>query len=378
MNIVVTHGFEANYTLGFAKGLAANGVPLCVLSSDDTESRLSASGIQNVNIRGAQSEKRSGVIKILSLLGYYWRLVRFLYRHRLGTFHFTGTFRDKFIVFEGLILHPCIGAFSRRYIYTAHNVLPHNRENSFFFTLIYKIIYSVPDSIVVHTEQGRRLLVERFGVRADKVHVISIGLNEEIPFTSLSSSDARSALGYFGNEKLILFFGRIDEYKGLHLLIEAFETLDLSDSRLLIAGAVRSADYGRRIEGQIARSARRRDIKADLREIPNNEAEALFKAADVLCLPYLNIYQSGLVFLAARFGIPAVTTNVGSLAEFITPCSGLIAATKDAAGIKAALEEFFADPNRFDRERIRQAGAKYRWDGICRDLVPLYEPSGVA
>ena len=56
-NIIVPHGFEVNYTLGFAKGLQANCVDFCVLSCDLTEPGLTASGIPNLNLRGSLDEK---------------------------------------------------------------------------------------------------------------------------------------------------------------------------------------------------------------------------------------------------------------------------------------------------------------------------------
>lgn len=373
MNVVVTHGFEPNYTLGFVRGLAANNVPLVVMSADDTAERFTSSGIANINIRGAQSEGRSYSRKIVGLSRYYLRLLWQIFRHRGGTVHFTGIFRNELILVEGIILNLSLRFLSRRYLYTAHNILPHNRRNSAFFRFIYLIIYRIPDVVLVHTEEGARLLKEQFGVPVNKIKVISIGLNEEVPVTPLSRQEARHMLGYTNEDRTILFFGRIDEYKGLHLLLEAFDGLEIKNSKLLVAGSLRNAPYASMITAKIGASARKADIRIDFRIVPNEEIEGLFKAADVLCLPYLHITQSGILFLSARFGTPVVCTNVGSLSDYVTPESGLVAQSNDSVGIKAALEQFFANPDRFDREQIRQAGNRYRWDWICHDLVPFYE-----
>ncbi|MBA2270963.1 MAG: hypothetical protein H0W20_10260, partial [Chthoniobacterales bacterium] len=106
--------------------------------------------------------------------------------------------------------------------------------------------------------------------------------------------------------------------------------------------------------------------------VPNDEGEVFFKAADVLCLPYRNIYQSGLVFLAPRFGLPIVSTDVGSMREFVQDRMGIVARSADVAGIREALREFFASRERFRPEDIRVEAQKYQWKHICRDLVPLY------
>lgn len=377
MNVLVEHGFEANYAIGFARGLVANGVALVVLSSDETEERLSAAGIRNVNIRGSRSENRSGPEKLLSQFRYYWMLLIFVFRNRGGTIHFTGMFRDELILFEGLILNLSFRMLARRYIYTAHNVLPHNRERSSFLRWVYRLIYCVPHVIVVHTQETRRMLIERFGVPDAKIRVISIGLNEEVPATALDRQESRSRLGFDGAAKLILFFGRVDEYKGVDVLIEAFNRLEIPEARLVIAGAFRSLKYRERILASIACARRQADIRLDARLIPNEEVGVFFRASDVVCLPYRSIYQSGLLFLAMRFGKPIVTTNVGSLAEFVTPDTGIIAESNDAHGIANALAAFFASSDRFCEERIQTDGEKYRWNRVCQPLIPLYE-AGVA
>jgi glycosyltransferase involved in cell wall biosynthesis len=375
MTILVPHGFEANYTVGFAKGLAENRVPLCVLSCDETAGRLSAAGIENSNIRGSQTGDRPALRKLLGLAGYYCRLVLFIARHRGATVHFTGIFRRELILFEGTVINACLKLLAGTYVYTAHNVLPHNRGHSRFFRWIYRIVYRLPDVIVIHTENGRRQLVERFGVPPEKIRVISIGLNEEIPMTSLSRPDARARLGFGVGEKPILFFGTIDEYKGLDLLIEAFDGLAAPEARLVVAGSFRSETCRRSILGMVAAARRRDHIRIDARLIPNEEVEVLFKGCDVLCLPYRNIYQSGLFFLGSRFGIPIVATNVGSLAEFVSPAAGLITRTNDAGGVRAALEEFLASSGRFNRNEIASAAEQYRWHRTCRAILPLYGPA---
>jgi glycosyltransferase involved in cell wall biosynthesis len=304
---------------------------------------------------------------------YYWRLLSFLARHRGGTIHFTGVFKNELILFEGVLINACFKILGGRYVYTAHNVLPHNREQSRFFRWIYRIAYKFPDVIVVHTELARLQLIGQFGVAAERLRVISIGLNEEVPLTSLGAVEARARLGFGAGERLILFFGTIDEYKGLDLLIEAFGRLRQPETRLVIAGAFRTPACRDQILRMVATSPRRDQIRLDARLISNDEIEVYFKACDVLCLPYRNVYQSGVFFLGSRFGIPMVATRVGSLADFLMPEAGVLARSNDAAGISEGLSEFLASAGRFRRDEITAAAQKFRWDRICRVLMPLYE-----
>ncbi len=372
VNIIVTGGFEPNFAVGFIKGLAANGVKVCVVSCDETAPRLEEAGIVHLNLRGSQAGERPFWVKLGNLVCYYERLLLLLFRHRGATVHFTGTFRNKFILWDGLLMNLCFRALAGRYLYTVHNVLPHSREHSRFFRWVYQRVYRIPHILLVHTGRARRQLIEEFDVPESKIRLTSIGLNEEMPVTALTPAEARSRLGLGAQERVILFFGKIDEYKGLDLLLDAFERLDVYEARLVIAGGFRSQPYRDRIHSQLRRMERKSRVSLYERFIPNEEAEVFFKAGDVLCLPYRHIYQSGLVFLGPRFGIPMVTTDVGSLREFVGGEFGIVTASNDAAGVASALELFFRNPSRFSREEILAQAQNYRWEVVCRELVPLY------
>jgi glycosyltransferase involved in cell wall biosynthesis len=372
VNIIVTGGFEANFTLGFAKGLRDNGLRLLVVSCDETERRLTAAGIANANLRGSLDKNRPWAAKLLNLLRYYWLLVCLLLRHRGATVHFTGVFRNQWILWEGIVLNLIFRGLARRYIYTVHNVLPHSRERSYFYVRIYRAIYRVPHVLLVHTERARQQLVAEFGVPRARIELTSIGVNEEIPTTELSRSEARSRLSLAEDDQVILFFGKIAEYKGLDLLLDAFDELDLPKPRLLIAGEFRDLALRDQIYSQWQRMHRSKEVFFHERHIANDEVEVFVKACDVLSLPYRYIYQSGVVFLGMRFGVPMVTTDVGSLCEFVDEDVGIVASSNDAVGIAGAIEAFFANPGRFSRARILDGARKFQWAKICRDLVPLY------
>ena len=53
------------------------------------------------------------------------------------------------------------------------------------------------------------------------------------------------------------------------------------------------------------------------RRIADDEAEALFRSAAVLVLPYRDATQSALVAAAYAFGVPVIVTDVGALPEYV-------------------------------------------------------------
>lgn len=372
LNILVTGGFEANFVLGFAKGLAANGVDIFVVSCDDTASALNAAKIPNRNLRGAMNVRRSVWSKMLNLFRYYVLLLALLVRNRGATVHYIGLFRNGLILWEGLGLNILFRALAGRYLYTVHNVLPHSRERSRFFRWIYRWIYRIPHILLMHTERAREQLAGEFGVPSERLHLTSLGLNEEVPAPEISRHAARAKIGIAGERPLLLFFGKIDQYKGLDVLLAAFERLSSREVRLVVAGEFRNAAYAQEIKAQWQKMTRKEDVLFFERFIPNEEVGFFFEACDVLCLPYRHIYQSGLVFLAPRFGLPMIATDVGMLREFIGNTMGWIAPSNDVDGLVSALESFLATPNAFPRHRILERAEPMRWSNVCRSLVALY------
>ena len=75
--------------------------------------------------------------------------------------------------------------------------------------------------------------------------------------------------------------------------------------RLVIAGRPKgSEDYWSGLLGKINRSTARGKMILKIEYVPDAETELYFKAADVLVLPYMHIYQSGVLLLGYGFGLP--------------------------------------------------------------------------
>jgi glycosyltransferase involved in cell wall biosynthesis len=102
-----------------------------------------------------------------------------------------------------------------------------------------------------------------------------------------------------------------------------------------------------------------------------------FAAADVVALPYVRIYQSGVLHLAYTFGRPVVATRVGGLTEDIKDGkSGVLVPPGDENALATALEEMLADPERLAAmgEHARMlAETVYSWDAIARRTLDFYE-----
>jgi glycosyltransferase involved in cell wall biosynthesis len=112
--------------------------------------------------------------------------------------------------------------------------------------------------------------------------------------------------------------------------------------------------------------------------IPDVDVEVYFKAADVLVLPYLDIYQSGVPFLAYNFGLPVIATDVGSLREdIIEGVTGYVCKRKDPNDLSNCIERYFNSDIFLHLSDTRQriiewANETYSWKKIGKKSSAVY------
>jgi len=215
-------------------------------------------------------------------------------------------------------------AAGKKIALTAHNVNQARRDakDSWLNRATLKIQYRLCDHIFVHTQKMKEELCQDFGVNEKVVTVIRHPVNDAFPDTELTPTEAKRQLGLRDEEKAILFFGRIRPYKGIEYLLDAFRLLSADEQakyRLIVAGEPKkgSEDYLHEIQEAVQRDFKQGQVILRIQFIPDKEMEWYLKGADVLVLPYKEIFQSGVLFLAYSFGLPVVATDVGSFREEI-------------------------------------------------------------
>ena len=221
----------------------------------------------------------------------------------------------------------------------------------------------------------KRELHADFNVSESKVSVIPFGINNTSPVTAIGTMEARQRMRLDPANKAALFFGQIAPYKGLEYLLDAFAELAKSDSsyRLIIAGKVKRGheDYWADIQRMIAVTGTRDQIIERIEHIPDEEVELYFKAADALIVPYKQIFQSGVPFLAYSFGLPVISTDVGSLREDIVEgVTGFVCRPQDPSDLARTIRQYFeSDLFRdleFRRSEIKNyANERYSWEKVA-------------
>jgi glycosyltransferase involved in cell wall biosynthesis len=157
--------------------------------------------------------------------------------------------------------------------------------------------------IIVHGKQLKQVLIDEMEISSDIIHTI--------PMIVHGDDKAHSQIRE--EDHMILFFGRIWEYKGLEYLIRAepLITAQVPDAKIVIAG--QGEDFAR---------YRRLMVHPDrflvFNEYVSDDKRAeLFRRASVVALPYIEASQSAVIPVAYTFAKPVVATTVGGLPEMV-------------------------------------------------------------
>jgi D-inositol-3-phosphate glycosyltransferase len=381
---LLTGGDDRPYALGMAGALAGQGISVDFIGSDklDAPELHRSPLIAFLNLRGDQNEDAPLLRKVIRILTYYARLASYVPRSQAQIFHLL--WNNKFEHFDRVALMLYYRLFRKRVAFTAHNVNARKRDghDSWFNRFTLRIQYRLCSHILVHTAAMKRELLADFGIAPERVSVIPFGINDTNRKTDLDRLGARTKLSLAPMEKVILFFGQIAPYKGLEFLVAALARLipSLPEVKLVIAGKVKKGfeGYWKSIQTEISRPELEGRVIARIQHIPDEDVETYFKAADVLALPYVEIFQSGVPFLAYSFGLPVIATDVGSLREdVIEGATGMICRPRSAADLAKAVMTYFRSELFRDLERrkamIREfAMQRYSWAKVAAVTMAVY------
>jgi glycosyltransferase involved in cell wall biosynthesis len=195
----------------------------------------------------------------------------------------------------------------RRYplVLTIHDPRHHvgDKESQKQFQMVMDFGFHRAAQIIVHGKQLKQVVVDECRIASDNIQVIPhIRLGDDIVQDQIQEDN-----------NLILFFGRIWEYKGLKYLIQAepLITAQIPEARIIIAGKGEDFAHYRSMMVHPQHFIVYNEF------IPGDKVSELFGQASIVTLPYIDATQSGVIPLAYTYAKPVVATTVGSLPEMV-------------------------------------------------------------
>ncbi len=295
----------------------------------------------------------------------------------IKTARFIKKQKPDFIVFRFWIpfMGPALGSIARmvrksgvKVLAITDNVIPHEtRPGDVAFA---KYFINACDGFVTMSKAVMKDL-EKFTSTVHKkylLHPLYTSFGEK-----LNKMDARKALELPTDKQLVLFFGLIRKYKGLDMLLDAFNELKANPNIILVIAGEFYEDkqpyldlikkYG--IENQVILHGK---------FIANEDVKLYFSAADLVALPYRSATQSGVTQVSFHFEVPTLVTNVGGLGEIIPDKVAGYVVESNGKAIADGIKDYFEN-NRMHlfTEGMIKEKQKYDWKIFVDEVIDLYK-----
>jgi len=253
---------------------------------------------------------------------------------------------------------PFLQRFLRRipHVITVHDAEPHPGLKHFASSLWERISARRASRCVVLSPKFVATM-ERRGIPRERIDVIPHGI---FSFYGTQPNERKMD----PTTKSILFFGRITAYKGLDVLLQAFQRISRlrQDVRLDVVGAGDLKPYSRLLESVP-------NVHIVNRWVDDAEVAPFFQQATLAVLPYTTASQSGVIPLAATFRVPVIATTVGALPEQIQSGeTGLLVKPNSVDELADAMETLLNRPElaaRLGENLSKVTSETGDWDSIA-------------
>lgn len=251
-------------------------------------------------------------------------------------------------------------------VLTVHDHVPHTGQDSSVSKRVrfYKsFLRQRADLVIVHGNQIRH--------DCERLMPWLTGRIESIPHGPLGGTMPFPRTCW--NNGTLLFFGRIEAYKGLGYLIEAVRLLknDGIAVKVIIAGT--GSDLVRHRQQLVSEPC----FELLDRYIGKEEIADLFARTDIVVMPYTDATQSGVAALALNYRRPVIATAVGSIAEMVHDGgNGLLVPPRNSEALADAIKRIAFNTKKLaemSAHAAMLASNDFSWDSICRRTEVAYE-----
>jgi glycosyltransferase involved in cell wall biosynthesis len=261
-------------------------------------------------------------------------------------------------------------------VLTVHDLMPHDTGEAHKAKVA--ALYAMVDAMICHSDTIRARLTAEFNVPEAKVSVIPHG-----PFFyDLPPAGSNDVLREFELEPgklMVLWQGIIFPYKGVDLLLKAWQQVELKSDAWLVVAGTGAPELLEQIRAQVAELGLKR-VKLHFRFISTEELVALYRAADVVVYPYRAITTSGALATGLALGKTIVASDLPVFRELLTDGENArLVPPLDSASLGAAVVELIEDATL--RERLAEQVRAMRfgdesWLSIAKKTVAVYEKVG--
>lgn len=251
-------------------------------------------------------------------------------------------------------------AFGLKTVSTVHDGIPHVGDGNKFQKWINRITLDQSDQLIFLTEYVRDFLKQRVGYRA-QCRVIPHGI--------IRVEGACPKIKSHPKKFNLLFLGRICQYKGVDLLMDALQYLDANQiASIVIAGEVND------LQKHLKQKSTRIPVKWMDKWLTEQEMSEQLSNAHILVLPYREATQSGVMTIGIASGLPMVCTKTGGLREQCNETECLFV-DSHAKAIAEGIQRYIDFPEAYQsiQHALEIKRRSLSWDIIANDIVEFIQ-----
>lgn len=252
------------------------------------------------------------------------------------------------------------------YLLTVHDATRHPGEDQSWRRWLLKRDIDASDGALVLTRSVGESLVKNYNYPTERIYHSTLG-----HFGDAAPAHARELPAMEQRPVRLLFFGRILDYKGLDIMLEALPFLrqKYPALELEIWGTGDLSSYRPQLD-------QLKNIRIENRWIEEDEIPGIFSRTDLAVLPYREASQSAVVATAFAVGMPCVATPIPGLCEQINDgVTGVIASSVDASAFAAAVTRVLDDPsfyNQLSNGCLEATNTTLNWETIGNSVADAF------
>jgi glycosyltransferase involved in cell wall biosynthesis len=236
------------------------------------------------------------------------------------------------------------------------------------------LVYRTADAFVTLSNAFRDLLISRYSVAPETVHVVP-GAVDTSRFQPSSKDASRDLLGWPRNERIIFCIRRLIERMGIEALITAFASIAAKHPNvsLFIGG---KGPLQEALQAQITSLGLDHRIGV-LGFVRESLLPTCYQAADISIVPSQHLEGFGLTTIESlACGTPVLVTPVGGLTEVVRPLapSCVLSGTNPdqiAEGLSAYLAGELPLPASADC--VAYVQKNFIWEKVARKVLTIYD-----
>jgi len=180
--------------------------------------------------------------------------------------------------------------------------------------------------------------------------------------TPISKTKAQKILGWDTTQTTVLFFGLIRKYKGLELLIRAFNQPEIKAQKIVLKIVGECYEDQAKYTQLVARLQLQNSVHFDFEFKSETEIQNIFSACDIVAQTYHTATQSGVTPLAYFYKKPLVVSDINGLnTPIINDGTGVCVNQNPQVIARGILELISASKMQDAVKNITKAYDKYSW-----------------